>query len=116
MTQQDVSNVSGATSLSSSTHPRKIFVRGLGKIFAEAEVDLRRAELERAFRKYGGALGVHVVIPKNKTFAFVEVESERMTDLALAEMAGTYRLHRAARSRHEALLEERARHGGGWAA
>ena len=69
---------------------------------------MRRAELERAFRKYGGARGVTCVVPTNTTFAFVEMETERMADLALVEMANKYRLNRARRSRHEALQEERA--------
>jgi len=71
-------------------------------------VDLRRAELERAFRKYGGALGCKVTVPTNSTFAFVEVETERQADIALQEMAHRYRLNRARRSKHEALQEERA--------
>jgi RNA recognition motif-containing protein len=71
-------------------------------------VDLRRAELERAFRKYGGARGVTVLVPKNSTFAFVEMESERQADLALQQMVSQYRVNRARRTRHEALQEERA--------
>jgi len=38
----------------------------------------------------------------------VEVETERAADLALREMGSKYRLNRARRSRHEALLEQRA--------
>lgn len=87
---------------------RKLFVSGLSKITSEAEVDVRRAELERAFRKYGGARGVTCIVPTNTTFAFVEMENERKADLALSEMAGKYRMNRARRSRHEALQEERA--------
>lgn len=71
-------------------------------------MDVRRAELERAFRKYGGDRGVICVVPTNTTFAFVEMESDRQADLALAEMSSKYRLNRARRSRHEALQEERA--------
>lgn len=78
------------------------------KIQTEAEVDIRRAELERAFRKYGGARGVTCIVPTNTTFAFVEMENERMADLALAEMAGKYKMNRARWSRHEALQEKRA--------
>jgi RNA recognition motif-containing protein len=85
-----------------------LFISNLPKITTEAEVDVRRAELERAFRKYGGARGVTCVVPTNTTFAFVEMENERMADLALAEMASKYRLNRARRSRHEALQEQRA--------
>jgi len=69
---------------------------------------LRRAELERAFRKYGGDHGAIATVPMNTTFAFVELESERQADLALQEMQDQYRLNRARRSRHEALQEERA--------
>lgn len=89
-------------------HPRKLFVSQLAKVFTDADVDVRRAELERAFRKYGGDLGVSVIVPKNSTFAFVEVESERDADLALSEMSSHYQLKRARWSRHEALKEERA--------
>ena len=88
-------------------------------------MDLRRAELERAFRKYGGDRGVICIVPTNVTFAFVEMETDRQADLALAEMSSKYRLNRARRSRHEALQEERAaaeaakkgvlrKEGGGW--
>lgn len=87
---------------------RKLFISGLSKISTQTEVDIRRAELERAFRKYGGARGVACIVPTNTTFAFVEMESERMADLALSEMSSKYRLNRARRSRHEALQEERA--------
>lgn len=87
---------------------RKLFVRGLQPLSAQHDLELRRAELERAFRKYGGDRGVTVLVPPNSTFAFVEMETERQADLALHEMADTYRLNRARRSRHEALQEERA--------
>lgn len=87
---------------------RKIFISKLPKIRTDPEVDLRRAELERAFRKYGGDRGVTVVVPKHSTFAFVEMETERQADLALQEMATQYRVNRARRTRHEALQEERA--------
>jgi RNA recognition motif-containing protein len=87
---------------------RKLFISKLPKIHTDPEVDLRRAELERAFRKYGGDRGVTVVVPKNATFAFVEMESERQADLALQEMTTQYRVNRARRTRHEALQEERA--------
>jgi hypothetical protein len=80
----------------------------LQRISAAHDIELRRAELERAFRKYGGDRGVTVLVPPNSTFAFVEMETERQTDLALHEMADKYRLNRARRSRHEALQEERA--------
>ena len=88
---------------------RKLFISGLQKISTQAEVDLRRAELERAFRKYGGTHGVTCIVPKDTTFAFVEMESERQADLALSEMSTKYpRINRARRSRHEALQEKRA--------
>jgi RNA recognition motif. (a.k.a. RRM, RBD, or RNP domain) len=93
---------------SKTNKQRKLFISKLKKIHTEPEVDLRRAELERAFRKYGGARGVTVLVPKNSTFAFVEMESERQADLALQQMASQYRISRARRTRHEALQEERA--------
>jgi hypothetical protein len=68
---------------------------------------MRRAELERAFRKYGGDHGVTCIVPTNTTFAFVEMDSNRMADLAMAEMSNQYRLNRARRSRHEALKQDR---------
>ena len=85
-----------------------MFVSGLPKIYKDAEVDIRRAELERAFRRYGGARGVTCIVPTNSTFAFVEMETPRMADLALQEMGSKFKLNRARRSRHEALQEERA--------
>lgn len=94
--------------LLSTFSQRKLFISKLPKIHTDPEVDLRRAELERAFRKYGGDRGVSVIVPKNNTFAFVEMESERQADLALSEMATQYRINRARRTRHEALQEERA--------
>ncbi|KAL3823179.1 hypothetical protein ACHAXA_010063 [Cyclostephanos tholiformis] len=95
----------------SAVHPRRLFVSGLTKLHTDPEIDLRRAELERAFRKYGGPTGaVAVSLQKNSTFAFVDVATEGLADLALLEMAssGRYRVNKARRSRHEALLEERA--------
>ena len=80
----------------------------MGKIFTEPEVEIRKAELERAFRAYGGDQGVTVVAPTNATYAFVECNSERLADQALQEMADKYRMNRARRTRHEALQEERA--------
>lgn len=69
---------------------------------------MRRAELERAFRKYGGDHGAVATVPTNQTFAFVELDTERQADLALQEMQDQYRMNRARRSRHEALQDERA--------
>ena len=103
----DVSGIPGVNSFSSE-HPRKIFIGNLPRLSTEAEVEFRRAELERAFQKYGGDRGVQVIAPTNKTFAFVEMESEHMTDLALQELNSMYHMNRARRSRHEALREERA--------
>jgi RNA recognition motif. (a.k.a. RRM, RBD, or RNP domain) len=103
----DVSGVPGVNTFSSD-HPRKLFISSLPRIFTEAEAEVRRAELERAFQRYGGDRGVLVIAPTNKSYAFVEMESEGMTDLALQELGGTYRMNRARRTRHEALREERA--------
>jgi hypothetical protein len=89
-------------------HPRKLFVSNMAKIYTEAEAERRRAELERAFRKFGGDRGVTVIAPLNSTYAFIEMEDERQTDMALVEMAVQYQLKRARRSRHEYLQEQRA--------
>lgn len=117
-------------------HPRKLIIRNLPKIQSVSDMEVRRAELERAFRKYGSDRGVIVVVPLNRSFAFVEMESERETvrlgsthpsrcgvhvnhqllshiflclqDRALKEMGSVYQLGRARRSKHEALQEERA--------
>ena len=107
MAKGDVSGIPGVNSFSSD-HPRKIFIGNLSRISTESEVEIRRAELERAFQRYGGDRGVQVMAPMNKTYAFVEMESEHMTDLALRELGSTYHMNRARRSRHEALREERA--------
>lgn len=107
MAKGDLTGIAGVNTYN-TLHPRKLFISRLTKIYTEPEVDLRRAELERAFRKYGGAQGVSVIVPTNTTYAFVECESERQADLALTEMAGQYRMNRARRSKHEALQEERA--------
>mmetsp|Transcript_25265 Transcript_25265/g.41004 ORF Transcript_25265/g.41004 Transcript_25265/m.41004 type:complete len:603 (-) Transcript_25265:168-1976(-) len=105
---KDLSGVAGVN-IYSSVHPKKLFVSGLPKIHSDPEMDLRRAELERAFRKYGGPNGaVLVSVQKDSTFAFVEVASEQQADLALVEMAGRYRVNKARRTKHEALMEERA--------
>ena len=107
---QDLNDVAGVN-IYTSVHPKKLFISGLSKVHTDPEVDLRRAELERAFRKYGGPSGVVAVsVQKNSTFAFVEVASEQQADLALLEMtnSGRYRVNKARRTKHEALLEERA--------
>ena len=107
-TGESLSGVAGVN-LYDTVHPRKLFVSGLTKLHSDPEVDLRRAELERAFRKYGGPSGaVFVSVQKDSTFAFVEVASEQQADLALLEMANKYRINKARRTKHEALLEERA--------
>jgi Galactoside-binding lectin/RNA recognition motif. (a.k.a. RRM, RBD, or RNP domain) len=107
LAKDDVSGVPGVKSFN-ALHPRKLFVTGLTKVYTQADVDVRRAELERAFRKYGGGRGAIVIVPTNSTYAFVELESESATDRALREMASTYSLNRARRTKHEALQEERA--------
>jgi len=107
MAKGDLSNIAGYNT-NYVPHPKKLFISGLSKIHTEPEVDLRRAELERAFKRYAGTHGVTVIVPTNSTYAFVEVDTERKADLALKEMAGRYRLNRARRSRHELLMEKRA--------
>ncbi|KAL7581728.1 hypothetical protein ACA910_022266 [Epithemia clementina (nom. ined.)] len=102
-----LANVAGVNSFN-SIHPRKLFIRGLSKIHTSADVDIRRAELERAFAKYGGSRGiVKVIVYNHKTYASVEMESDRLADLALQEMSYKYQLNRARRTKHEALQEER---------
>lgn len=104
----DLNGVAGVN-LYSMIHPKKLFISQLPKLHSDPEVDLRRAELERAFRKYGGPSGaVTVIVPKDSTFAFVECDSEQLADLAVMEMADRYRVNKARRTKHEALMEERA--------
>jgi hypothetical protein len=108
MAKEDLADVYGVNAFI-GMHPKKLFIKGLAAVKSEAEVDLRRAQLERAFRKYGGDQGVLVTVPTNATFAFVECDTEQMANLALEEMAdGEYDIKRARRKRHEALQEERA--------
>jgi hypothetical protein len=108
MANEDASAVPGVNSFD-ATHPRKLFIKGLKKIRSDADVEIRRAELERAFRKYGGARGVSTIVGKNSTFAFVEMETERMATLALEEMRAVYpQMSKARRSKYEILMDERA--------
>lgn len=107
MAKKDLASVAGVN-IFSAEHPRKLIVRNLRKIHSVTDVEVRKAELERAFRKYGGNRGVLVVVPVRKTFAFIEMDTERQADLALSEMSHLYQLGRARRSKHEALQEERA--------
>mmetsp|Transcript_6475 Transcript_6475/g.8191 ORF Transcript_6475/g.8191 Transcript_6475/m.8191 type:complete len:536 (+) Transcript_6475:111-1718(+) len=107
MATDNVSHVAGVNS-HNLLHERRLFIKSLPKIHTESDMERRRAEFERAFRKYGGALGVTVTCPLNCSFAFVEVESYRAAEMALAEMKGKYLVSRARKSRHEALMEERA--------
>jgi hypothetical protein len=120
LVKEDISGVAGVNTFD-SVHPRKLFIQGLPKIKNERDIELRRAELERSFRRYGGARGVSTVVPKFASYAFVEFETEAQCDLALREMADKYpyKLSRARRSKHEALQDERAAGGksketGGW--
>jgi RNA recognition motif-containing protein len=106
MVGDNTSHIPGVN-IQSSLHDKKLFISGLPKISTEPQVELRRAELERAFRKYGGALGVTVTCPPNCSFAFVEVESYRAADMAIREMSSKYTVNRARRSRHDALMEQR---------
>jgi hypothetical protein len=107
MAGDDITHIAGVN-IHSSLHETKLFISGLSKIYSEAQIDLRRAELERAFQKYGGALGVTATCPPKCSFAFVEVESYRLADLAIREMSSKYKVNRARKSRHEALMDERA--------
>lgn len=107
MAKEDLSDIYGVNAFV-GMHPKKLFIKGLPAIHTEAEIDLRRAQLERAFRKYGGDRGVTVTVPTNATFAFVECETEQQANLALEEMPGEYDIKRARRKRIEALQDERA--------
>jgi len=109
MVKGDISSVAGVNTFD-SVHPRKLFISGLPKIRSDRDVEVRRAELERTFRKYAGARGVTCIVPKNSSYAFVEFETERMCDHALEEMVQKfpYKLSRARRSKHEALMDKRA--------
>ena len=107
---EDVSNIAGVNAYD-SVHPKKIFISGLKKIRNDQQVDIRRAELERIFRKYGGARGVSCIVPKHSSYAFVEFETEHQCNVAMQEMPGSdfpYKINRARRTKHEALMEERA--------
>ena len=107
MAKDDLADVYGVNAYI-GMHPKKLFIRGLAPIQSEIEIDLRRAQLERAFRNYGGDRGVTVTIPTQATFAFVECETEQLAHRALEEMSGEYDIKRARRSRMEALIDERA--------
>jgi hypothetical protein len=92
-----------------SVHPRKLFLSGLPKIRTDRDAEIRRAELDRQFMKYAGDRGVSTIIPLHSTYAFVEFETERGAELALRELSGVlpYKINRARRSKHEALMEKR---------
>ena len=123
LTKEDVSDVAGVNAYD-SVHPKKIFISGLSKIKTDQQVDIRRAELERVFRKYGGARGVSTLVPKYSSYAFVEFETEHQCNVAIQQMPGTsfpYKINKARRTKHEALMEERAakesgkaKDGGDW--
>jgi len=83
-------------------HPTKLFIRGLPKLQTDAQAELRRSQLERAFWRYGGNLGVRVICPRKKGYAFVEVKNKEMADSALKEMGRHFTICRAQRSRQEA--------------
>jgi Galactoside-binding lectin len=114
MVSEDVSGVAGVNTFD-SVHPRKLFIQGMPKLRNDREVEIRRAELERAFHRYGGARGVSTLVPKNASYAFVEFETEQMCNHAMQEMADKYpyKISRARRSKHEALMEQRAAEAAG---
>ena len=84
-------------------HDKKLFISGLP---TEPQVELRQAELERAFCKYDGALGVTVTCPPNCSFTFVEVKSYQAADMAIREMTSKYTVNRVRRSQHDASMEQ----------
>jgi len=65
MAAEGNNSVAGADTYD-SVHPKKIFIQGLAKITSELEGTERRAELERAFHKYGGNEGMNDYIRNNK--------------------------------------------------
>lgn len=107
MSSDNISDVPGVNR-HNALHSKKLFVSCLSKLHSQRELDLRQAELERAFHRYGGPHGVAVNARLNSSFAFVEVETAEKADRALREMASSYRLNRAHQTKHEALQEERA--------
>jgi len=109
MTKDDISNVAGVDAFD-SVHKKKLFINGLKKIRNTQQVELRTAEMEREFGKYGGPRGVQTIVPKHVRYAFVEFETEQQCSMALERLKGTYpyQLNRARRTKHEALTEERA--------
>jgi len=105
MAQEDrLTGVGGANSFA-GLHPKRLFIKGLKPVKNESDIDLRRANFERFFRKYGGARGVTVNIPANSTFAFIECDTEQLADLAIDEMSDQYNIKRARRKKHETLKE-----------
>jgi hypothetical protein len=109
MIKGDVSGIAGVNTFD-SVHPRKLFISGLPKIRNDKLVEIRRAELERTFAKYAGPRGVSTIVPKNSSYAFVEFETEQMCGRALEELSNkfAYKISRARRSKHEALMDKRA--------
>ncbi|CAB9509325.1 Galactoside-binding lectin [Seminavis robusta] len=76
-----------------SNIPMKLVIWGLTEAKTQAELDERKLSLERIFSRYGhGAHGVHVVVLRNKGFAFVEVQCKKMANLAIKEMKGHFRV------------------------
>lgn len=80
-----------------SLHPRKLFIRRLTKLSTDSDLEKRRAMLERAFSRYGGRLGVTTWVPKNRSYAFVEAETQEKADLAILEMGSSFCISRARR-------------------
>ena len=78
MAKKELSSVAGVNSFRAE-HPRKIIVRDLPRVKTVSDADIRRAQLERAFIKYGGNRGVAVIVPLRKTFCFIEFETERQS-------------------------------------
>jgi len=109
MTKDDISNIAGVNAFD-SVHKKKLFINGLKKIRTTQQVELRTAEMEREFGKYGGPRGVQTIVPKHSRYAFVEFETEQQCSMALERLKATYpyQLNRARRTKHEALTEERA--------
>mmetsp|Transcript_27126 Transcript_27126/g.54262 ORF Transcript_27126/g.54262 Transcript_27126/m.54262 type:complete len:540 (+) Transcript_27126:77-1696(+) len=109
MAESNVSHVPGFNAVS-QIHKKKIFVHGLTKISTEQDIDLRRAELERAFKPFSGLQGATVIVPSQSTFAFVEFDDESQAKRALVcpVLLEKFRMNLARRTRHEVLEEKRA--------
>eukprot|EP00804_Cyclotella_cryptica_P007272 CCRYP_017869-RA/>CCRYP_017869-RA protein AED:0.29 eAED:0.29 QI:0/-1/0/1/-1/1/1/0/123 len=95
----DLNGVAGVQSYSAA-HPKKLFISAFSKLRSDPFVSCRIGTcVSEVWWSVGG---VAVIVPKDTTFAFVE------SYLAMREMGDWYRVNKARRTKHEALMEERA--------